>query len=264
MPNSKYSAAPLERSTDWVMGFYPACKELGLKFPINGDNRKDIKRHNSQYMVLDYGCGEGRLCVNLMRYGVKAVYGADVSEKRLKAAIDYSRESGYPTGRVWHDYLKIHGNQQVIMTPEQFTGVLSTFCFSIIPEDKQPLAMAEIYKNLQPNGKAVIVTNNPEATGIKFAGIRIGEPDKKYLPGEELPIEFYSLLEDTPYNIGKDIIWPKEHFAEQMTGAGFRDVKVVDDLSDLLGEGIEYAGFNPDLFAAEEEKSPFILTVGTR
>lgn len=267
MPNSKYSAAPFERATDWVMGFYPACKELGLKFPVNGESKSEIeaiKRHNSKHMILDYGCGQGRLCVNLMRYGVKAVYGADVSPERIQTAIEYSRENRQKVGSVWHDYLMIHNDQDVNMTPEQFTGALSAFCFSIIPKDRQPLAVEALYKNLRHNGKAVLVTNNPEATGIKFAGIQFGKPDHKYESGEKMPIDFYSLVEGRPYNFGTDVFWPKEHFAEQMSDAGFRDVKVIDDLSDLVDEGCNYAGFSQRLFKTERDISPFILTVGTK
>lgn len=99
-------------------------------------------------MVLDYGCGYGRMSHNLHALGFRNIMGVDTSAEMIRRAVDT-----FPHIRFTHV-----PDCRIPAPADFFDGVLLCAVLTCIPDSKQRRAvLAEISRTLKPGGIAYLV-----------------------------------------------------------------------------------------------------------
>jgi len=97
--------------------------------------------------ILDFGCGQGRLCAELMELGFRNVVGADSSPEMIRAA-----------QRVCPDFsFVVNEGARLPFAPGSFDAILLFAVLTCIPDDAaQKTLLAEFKRILRPGGLLLI------------------------------------------------------------------------------------------------------------
>mmetsp|Transcript_15908 Transcript_15908/g.34494 ORF Transcript_15908/g.34494 Transcript_15908/m.34494 type:complete len:341 (-) Transcript_15908:164-1186(-) len=246
---------PKEKACDWIAGYLPA---------LNRDLQLDLMEHsnNIQRKILDYGCGKGAVASYLVQHmGVSCVLGCDISEKCLQEArertkclqqclafelIDKSGESKLPSNT--------------------YDGAMCNFVISVLPNKAEQLKiLLNVKAALIPGAPFVVLVNNPNSTGTKFASIQVGEQGTKYKAGDLLRVQIFDMDTRQMYFESRDRWWPVEHYVELFTEAGFEDVRAEQRTASLeQHELLSSIGLDPREFQVESAVAPILAIRGIK
>ncbi|MEO8062604.1 MAG: methyltransferase domain-containing protein [Pseudomonadota bacterium] len=97
--------------------------------------------------ILDFGCGQGRLCAELAELGFRRVVGVDSSPEMVRAA-----------GRVCPDFIfAVNDGGRLPFRADSFDAVLLFAVLTCIPDDAaQKNLLAELKRTLRPGGLLLI------------------------------------------------------------------------------------------------------------
>lgn len=181
-------------------------------------------------VVLDYGCGSGKVSRRLLDAGATAqVIGVDISTDMITLA---RAQTPQPTAR-FHTIDSGH----VPYPDATFDAIVCCFVFINVPTREELRAIArELARVLTPTGTLFIVDSNPAATGIPFPTFRSGEPGRRYRDGDErkvsLQIPGTGILELV------DRHWFISTYEAVLNEAGF----TVDQVTDRGAQSVEDVG----------------------
>ncbi|MDA4829843.1 class I SAM-dependent methyltransferase [Kocuria rhizophila] len=181
-------------------------------------------------VVLDYGCGSGKVSRRLLDAGATAqVIGVDISTDMVALA---RSQTPQPTAR-FHTIDSGH----VPYPDATFDAIVCCFVFINVPTREELRAIArELARVLTPTGTLFIVDSNPAATGIPFPTFRSGEPGRRYRDGDErrvsLQIPGTGVLELV------DRHWFISTYEAVLNEAGF----TVDQVTDRGAQSVEDVG----------------------
>lgn len=97
--------------------------------------------------ILDFGCGQGRLCAELMELGFRRVVGVDSSPEMIRAARQVCPD---------FDFV-VNDGARLPFAAETFDAVLLFAVLTCIPDDAaQKILLAEFKRTLRPGGLLLI------------------------------------------------------------------------------------------------------------
>jgi SAM-dependent methyltransferase len=97
--------------------------------------------------ILDFGCGQGRLCAELMELGFRNVVGVDSAPDMVRAAVQVCPD---------FDFV-VNDGAQLPFAPDSFDAVLCFAVLTCIADDAaQKILLAEFKRCLRPGGLLLI------------------------------------------------------------------------------------------------------------
>ncbi|MBA0050997.1 class I SAM-dependent methyltransferase [Streptomyces sp. AJS327] len=236
------SYAEIEASTDWLLGYPFVFRALGLG-------------RESGRVVLDFGCGHGKVADHVAkRYGAR-VLAADISPAMLEA----SRQRGNPL-------LEHHAlvDDRIAGLPDACADqAMCNYVLVCVPTREQLHRMfSEVYRLLRPGGTFVVLNPDHERRGVRFDCFELGEPGVEYRPGDPMPVRLKR--KDGSWFDIVDVYWPGEVYEELLREVGFRNVErrahVLEDARGLADEEL----FHSREWAAERTTAPFLMFTGVK
>ncbi|HIK33600.1 MAG TPA: class I SAM-dependent methyltransferase [Oscillatoriales cyanobacterium M4454_W2019_049] len=168
--------------------------------------------------VLDLGCGEGYCSRKLMQRGAKRVWGIDLSDKMIEAAI--AQEAREPLGI---DYEVGCATDLQQIADSSIDLVLAVFLFNYLTVAQTRQCMAEVARVLRPGGHFVF---------------SVPHPAFPYMRNAEYP--FYFQVEEQNYFSGRDRQFPGRIWKRD--GSALEVQLVHKTLQDYF-EALQNAGF---------------------
>lgn len=210
---SKWGYTFLLRGTKHF-GYYPKGKEkisMVQAQKLMEDKLAESLNLPTNSLVLDAGCGEGNVAINLAeKYGLR-IYGVDLLDFAVNKAISKSKEL------ILQNKVKFKiGDYTKLDFPDKtFDGIYTMETLVHVPNYKK--ALKEFYRVLKPNGKLVLFEYSM-ASRKKFTPKELKIAD---MVNEE------SGMHSLPYFVhGK--------FPQILKNAGFENVVIKDNTSNIM------------------------------
>lgn len=229
-----------------LLGYELVFRELRL-----GDGSTEV--------VLDYGCGPGKVSRRVAdRFGVR-VHAVDMSPRMLDLA-----RTTRPHPLV--DYRLVEDDRAPFLRDGAVDGAMACYVFINTPSEERIQRVAdEVFRVVRPGGRFVVLDTNPTTTGLEFSTFRSGEPGREYAYGERREV----LLR---VGEGRDLVlidhhWPKEVYERVLGRAGFELVDVLEPtLDDVPAEALARfeAEHGPVAWKSERHAPPFAIFVAAR
>ncbi|GMA70500.1 methyltransferase UbiE [Leuconostoc litchii] len=204
--------------------------------------------------ILDYGCGPGKVSLQLAEKLSASVFAIDESAKM----IDIARKER-PHECV--NYTKVENDNLDFIQDNSLDSAIACYVFINNSSEKRICnIMNQIYCKLKPNGRFIILDTNPNNTGVSFSTFQNGISGKKYHYGEHR-VEKLN-IGSNEHLILNDFHWPTKMYERNLTQSGFKQVEVLyPKLNDFTSEEIkqiekQYKYYD---WSNEKIKAPFIL-----
>lgn len=228
----------MEAATDWLLGYPFVFRYLA-------------RRIDSRHVLVDYGCGPGKVADHAARLLGARVLGVDTSPEMLALA----RSSGTAVAA----YHLVEDGRTVGLADGSADAVMCNHVLASLPTEEAVLAVfREIRRILRPGAPFVLLTTDPACSGTEYASLRIGDPGKAYGPGEELSVRLRRT--DGTWQMMRNYAWPVGMYPALLERAGFRDVSrhrpTVDEALALVDTGFA-AGHT---WSAERADPPLVIT----
>ncbi|MFE1829803.1 class I SAM-dependent methyltransferase [Streptomyces yangpuensis] len=231
--------AAVEAATDWLLGYPFVLRALAADGIGAGK------------VLVDYGCGPGKVADHAARVLGARVLGVDTSPEMLELA----RASATAVA-AYH----LVENGRVTDLPDGCAdAVMCNHVLASLPTEDALLGVfTEIRRLLRPGAPFVLLTTDPACAGTEYASLRIGEPGEVYAPGDEVTVRLRRT--DGSWQWMRNHAWPVTVYPALLERAGFRDVVRHRPSVD---EALSVA--DPDLVAsrpwsAERAGPPLVIT----
>ncbi|MFD4871534.1 class I SAM-dependent methyltransferase [Streptomyces sp. NPDC058412] len=232
--------AAVDAATDWLLGYPFVFRALS-------------RRIGPGSVLVDYGCGPGKVADHAARQLGVRVLGVDTSPEMLALA----RASATAVA----EYHLVEDGRVTGLADGCADAVMCSHVLASLPtEDAVVGVLTEIRRLLRSDGLFVLLTTDPNCNGTEYASLRIGEPGEVYGPGDELTVRLRRT--DGSWQEMRNHAWPVGYFPVLLERAGFRDVV---QHRPTVDEALTVA--DPDLAAgrswpAERERPPLVITTG--
>ncbi|MEU4347661.1 class I SAM-dependent methyltransferase [Streptomyces sp. NPDC023838] len=234
--------AAVEAATDWLLGYPFVFRALA------GAGREDG-------VLLDFGCGPGRVAGRAARVLGMRIIGVDASPEMLALA----REEGTP-GAEYH----LVADGRVGGLPDACAdAAMCNHVLASLPDERTVLEVfTEIHRLLRPGAPFALLTTDPACAGIEYASLRVGEPGVTYGPGDPMPVRLRRT--DGTWQAVRNHAWPVETFPGLLERVGFTGVAQHHPTPD---EAVGVA--DPDHargrdWAAERLRPPLVVTTAVK
>ncbi|MBT2470783.1 methyltransferase domain-containing protein [Streptomyces sp. ISL-66] len=237
-PEGAQAFAAVEAATDWLLG-YPFVFRI-----LAG-------RIDSRHVLVDYGCGPGKVADHAARLLGSRVLGVDASPEMLELA----RRSGTAVA----EYHLVADGRTPCLADGSADAVMCNHVLASLPTQEAVLAVfREIRRLLRPGAPFVLLATDPACGGIEYASLRIGDPGERYGPGEELVVRLRRT--DGTWQEMPNHAWPVYVYPPLLARAGFRDVvQIRPTVDEALGlVDAEFAAARS--WAAERARPPLVIT----
>ncbi|MEU7553701.1 class I SAM-dependent methyltransferase [Streptomyces sp. NPDC044571] len=230
--------AAVEAATDWLLG-YPFVFEAVAR---------GIGGHG---VLVDYGCGPGRVADRAARLLGVRVLGVDTSPEML----DLARGSGTAVAGY---HLVVDG--RVADLPDGCAdAVMCNHVLASLPDEEAVLAVfGEIRRLLRVGGPLVLLTTDPACTGVEYASLRVDTADAPYGPGEEMTVRLRRT--DGSWQEVRNHAWPVHVLPALLERAGFGEVvqhrPTVEEALALTGPVLVQSR----AWAGERARPPLVVT----
>ncbi|WP_079407516.1 class I SAM-dependent methyltransferase [Streptomyces sp. 3211] len=233
--------AAVDAATDWLLGYPFVFRALS-------------RRIGAGQVLVDYGCGPGKVADQAARRLGARVLGVDTSPEMLALA------RGATTAV---DGFHLVENGRVTDLPDGCAdAVMCNHVLASLPTPEVLLdVFTEIRRLLRPGAPFVLLTTDPACSGTEYASLRIGEPGAVYAPGEELTVRLRRT--DGSWQEVRNHAWPVGLFPALLERAGFRDAAqhrpTVAEALTVADAGL--AAGRP--WAAERARPPLVVTTAS-
>ncbi|WP_406116687.1 class I SAM-dependent methyltransferase [Streptomyces virginiae] len=194
--------AAVEAATDWLLGYPFVFRALA-------------HRIGAGEVLVDYGCGPGKVADEAARRLGTRVLGVDTSREMLAAA------RGSTTAVAAYHLVE---DGRVTALPDACAdAVMCNHVLASLPTEAAVLAVfSEIRRLLRPGAPFVLLVTDPACGGTEYASLRIGDPGEVYAPGDELTVRLRRT--DGSWQDVRNHAWPVGFLPPLLERAGFRDV----------------------------------------
>ncbi|WP_405834503.1 class I SAM-dependent methyltransferase [Streptomyces sp. NBC_00105] len=230
--------AALEAATDWLLGYPFVFRALS-------------RRIGPGAVLVDYGCGPGRVADRAARQLGARVIGVDTSPEMLALA----RASATAVA----EYHLVEDGRVTGLADGCADAAMCNHVLASLPTEDAVLdVFTEIRRLLRPDAPLVLLSTDPACNGTEYASLRVGEPGEVYGPGDELTVRLRRT--DGSWQEMRNHAWPVGYYPGLLERAGFRDVV---QHRPTVDEALTVA--DPDLAAgrawqAERERPPLVIT----
>jgi SAM-dependent methyltransferase len=185
-------------------------------------------------------------------YGVRVV-GVDPSVAMLE------RARAKPDPRV--SYRRMIPGELGFLADRSVAAAHADFVFVCEPDlDQLHRLVAEVHRVLRPGGRFTVLDSNPATLGVRFPGLRQGEPGVVYTAGDALPVDLQR--RDGSWSRVWDFFWPLETYEALLREAGFSRVRHrTPVLTDVDQHAVPPA---LSMLTAARQAAPFVLVTGER
>lgn len=205
-------------------------------------------------LVLDFGCGPGKVAKRIVTDYETQVVAVDTSPAMLAIATDHRTDS-----RI--DYRLVRNAELTFLLNDAVDAAMSCYVFINIGSLDGIQAIArEVYRVLRPGGRYGVLDTNPDTTGVEFTTFRSGDPDRRYMRGEQRRV----LLRhrDGGELTLLDYHWPKEVYREILVDAGFRSIQMHEPVL-AHPENMNHCSADRP-WGNETRQPPFLIVVGEK
>ncbi|MFE9480700.1 class I SAM-dependent methyltransferase [Streptomyces spororaveus] len=233
--------AAVEAATDWLLGYPFVFRALA-------------DRIGPGEVLVDYGCGPGKVADEAARRLGARVLGVDTSPEMLALA------RGSATAVA--EFHLVEGGRVTGLPDGCADAVMCNHVLASLPTQEAVLGVfTEIRRLLRPGAPFVLLTTDPACGGTEYASLRIGDPGEVYGPGDELTVRLRRT--DGSWQEVRNHAWPVGILPALLERAGFRDVARHRPTVD---EALTVA--DPELAAgrawsAERAGPPLVVTTAT-
>lgn len=229
-----------------LLGYELVFRRLGL----GGDETR---------VVLDYGCGPGKVALRMAeRFGAR-VRAVDMSPRMLELA-----RAIRPHPLI--DYRLVENDSLPFLPDEAVDGATACYVFINTPSEERIQRVAsEVFRVVRRGGRFVVLDTNPTTTGVEFSTFRSGEEGREYAYGERREVRLR--LDGDPDLVLVDWHWPKEVYERVLERAGFRVEEVLEPtLADVPADELERfeAEHGPVAWRGERHAPPFVVFVAAK
>jgi SAM-dependent methyltransferase len=228
----------------WVLGYPFALRALGVGGP------------GAPRVLLDYGCGPGKVAKRIARTYDIQVVAVDPSADMLAIA-----SQRYDDPRI--TYRRLQDDGLTFVADGSVDAAMCCFVFVVLPSREQLRSIAaEIWRVLRPGGRFVVLEPNPDQVGVRFSTFRSGEPGVAYQDGDQRPARL--MLTDGTWLELQDYFWSLRTYEEVLTEAGFIDVQIETPLlagAYGLAESVDLEAWDYEI---ERVHPPLLLISGVR
>jgi len=205
-------------------------------------------------MVLDFGCGPGKVAKRIVSSYAAQVVAVDTSPAMLTIAIDCRADP-----RI--DYRLVQNSRMPFLPNDVIDAAMSCYVFINIGSlDAVHAIVREVYRVLRPGGRYAVLDTNPDTTGVEFTTFRSGDPGRRYSQGEQRIVLLRhpdgSELELLDYH------WPKEVYHEILADAGFGSIEMHEPVLAHPVDADEPSAERP--WRNEIDQPPFLIVVGEK
>lgn len=194
--------AAVEAATDWLLGYPFVFRALSRRIDA-GD------------VLVDYGCGPGKVADHAARLLGARVLGVDTSPEML----DLARRTATSVA----EYHLVEGGRVTGLPDACADAVMCNHVLASLPTEDAVLGVfAEIRRLLRPGAPLVLLTTDPACSGTEYASLRIGEPGEEYGPGDELTVRLRRT--DGSWQEVRNHAWPVALQPALLERARFRNV----------------------------------------
>ena len=208
--------ANINRVTEWLIGFPSVLKEADAQ---------------PGQTVLDYGCGDGQVCILLASNGVNVI-GIDSSEEMINLAKQ----------RNDHRLIRYYKNNEcelVGILDNSVDVAMANFVFlTINNRDVIKKICKEILRTLKSGGKFIICTNGPNSLNHNYISYSI-TADDKCIEGNGYPNKVTLQSSNENKIEFTDYYWSPKDYEEILTTSGFNMGKSFEPVLGATPEGVE-------------------------
>ncbi|MCY0937016.1 class I SAM-dependent methyltransferase [Streptomyces sp. H34-S4] len=240
-PEGAQAFAAVEAATDWLLG-YPFVFRTLARWVDSGS------------VLVDYGCGPGKVADHGARLLGAKVLGVDTSPEMLALA----RGSGTAVA----EYHLVTDGRTACLADGGADAVMCNHVLASLPTAEAMLAVfREVRRLLRPGRPFVLLATDPACSGTEYASLRIGEAGGQYGPGDELPVRLRRA--DGSWQVMPNHAWPVDFYPPLLERAGFANLV---QHRPTVDEALGVPGLvDPDLAAgrtwsAERAKPPLVIT----
>nr|WSW41718.1 class I SAM-dependent methyltransferase [Streptomyces sp. NBC_01001] len=231
--------AAVEAATDWLLG-YPFVFEALARHRIGEDG-----------VLVDYGCGPGRVADQAARVLGARVLGVDTSAEMLALARSTATEVA--------EFHLVRDGRVTGLSDGCADAVMCNHVLASLPTEEAVLAvLAEIRRLLRPGAPLVLLTTDPACTGLEYASLRVGTAGAAYLPGEEMPLRLRRT--DGSWQEVRNHAWPVDLLPALLERARFRDATQHRPTVDKALAIADPALVQRYAWAAERAEPPLVIT----
>ncbi|WP_030761907.1 class I SAM-dependent methyltransferase [Streptomyces sp. NRRL F-2664] len=230
--------AAVDAATDWLLGYPFVLRTLA-------------DRISPGQVLVDYGCGPGKVADHAARVLGARVVGVDTSPQMLELA----RASATAVA----DFHLVENGRVTGLPADCADAVMCNHVLASLPTEAALLGVfTEIRRLLRPGAPLVLLTTDPACSGTEYASLRIGEPGAAYAPGDEVTVRLRRT--DGSWQEMPNHAWPVDLHPRLLERAGFRHAvqhrPTVDEAHGVAA---------PDLvrgrpWSAERARPPLVIT----
>ncbi|MFH7597178.1 class I SAM-dependent methyltransferase [Streptomyces racemochromogenes] len=234
--------AAVEAATDWLLG-YP--------FVFRALSRRHI---GAGAVLVDYGCGPGKVADHAARLLGARVIGVDTSPEMLALA--------RATATAVAEFHLVEGGRTAGLADGSADAVMCNHVLASLPDEEAVRSVfTEVRRLLRPGGPFVLLSTDPDCGGGEYASLRIGGAGTVHTPGQGLTVRLRRT--DGSWQEVRNHAWPVGALPGLLERAGFRDVL---QERPTVEEAERVA--DPDLvrgrpWTAERERPPLLVTTAS-
>ncbi|MFG2982124.1 class I SAM-dependent methyltransferase [Streptomyces sp. NPDC048258] len=233
--------AAVEAATDWLLGYPFVFRALS-------------RRLRADQVLVDYGCGPGKVADQAARRLGARVVGVDTSPEMLALA----RGAGTAVA----EYHLVENGRATGLPDGCADAVMCNHVLASLPTEDAVLAVfTEVHRLLRPGAPFVLLATDPDCGGMDYASLRIGGTGEVYRPGEPLTVRLRRT--DGSWQEVRNHAWPVAVVPALLERTGFRDVvqhrPSVEEAVDLADPEL----VNSRTWSAERARPPLVITTGS-
>ncbi|MFJ3830031.1 class I SAM-dependent methyltransferase [Streptomyces sp. NPDC090046] len=230
--------AAVDAATDRLLGYPFVFRELS-------------RRIGAGEVLVDYGCGPGKVAAAAARRLGARVLGVDTSPEMLALA------RGSATAVA--EYHLVEDGRASGLADGCADAVMCNHVLASLPAEEAVLGVfTEIRRLLRPDAPFVLLSTDPACSGTEYASLRIGDPGEVYGPGDDLTVRLRRT--DGSWQEVRNHAWPVGVLPALLERSGFRDVvqhrPTVEEALTVADAGFATGR----AWSAERARPPLVIT----